>query len=216
MNKSVRASAIFLVLVSISALLYSAFRPLSEKDLMRQLQQEALILPVQPLTQTKMTSCGEAAIIMAYNYVSPQSPIREADVIEYATGMGYYTEERVPFTSPENMVNIAGHYADEVSNGRVITQGQALALLVQKLQRNEPVIIDVLTRLNDPQSGAHFVVVTGVAIDSETKIIIYYNNPLTGRTESAAWAGSEGVWNAWQKNDDPGGQGWWMTIPAPL
>lgn len=214
MKKSTRTSAVILALVCIGAVLYSGFIPLSEKFLSRQLQQGALVVSVQPIQQSQVTSCGEAAITMAYNHAYPQTPVQESDVIAYATEMGYFTADHPPFTSPANMLKIAKHYTDEVSSGRALTQSQGLALLLQKIQNNEAVIIDVLTRLNDPDSGAHFVVVTGVSLDESNgnTILIHYNNPLTGLGETAPWSGTDGLWNAWQKNDDPGGAGWWMAI----
>lgn len=214
MKKSIRTSVVILAMASMGALLYSGFTPISEASLVQQLGQQALMLPVKPLQQMQVTSCGEAAITMAYTYAYPQEPLQESEVLAYATDMGYFTADRPPFTSPANMVKIAKHYTDEISTGRVFTQDQALKLLVQKLQKDEPVIIDVRTRLDDPTAGAHFVVVTGISIDSATTntILIHYNDPLTGRSESASWAGEDGIWNAWQNNDDPGGSGWWMTI----
>lgn len=153
---------------------------------------------------------------MAYNYAYPETQIREQDVIEYALAQGYYTERRIPYTSPKNMVNIASHYADTVSTGTVDNQDAALAFLTQKLTNGEPVIIDIRTRLYDPKSSAHFVVVTGISIDKNpnwTKI--YFNDPLTGTNRWGYWLGVEGVWNAWQNNGDPGGRGWWMLISSP-
>ena len=217
MKKSIRTSVVILALASVGALLYSGFAPPSEAALIRQLKQQGLMLQVEPIRQIQVTSCGEAAITMAYNYAYPESPIQEWDVIAYATEMGHFTADHPPFTSPADMGKIAKNYADEVSSGRVITQAQGLRLLVQKLQSNEPVIIDVRTRLDDPAAGAHFVVVTGISIDPnhEKTILIHYNDPLTGGNESAPWAGEEGIWNAWQNNDDPGGPGWWLTIHDP-
>ena len=217
MKKSIRTSVVILALASVGALLYSGFAPLSEASLIRQLKQQGLMLQVEPILQVQVTSCGEAAFTMAYNYAYPENPILEWDVLAYATEKGYFTPDRLPFTSPADMVKIARNYTDEVSNGRVMTQVQGLRLLVQKLQNNEPVIIDVRTRLDDPTAGAHFVVMTGISIDpnSENTILIHYNDPLTGRTEFAPWASEDGIWNAWQNNDDPGGSGWWMTIHAP-
>lgn len=179
------------------------------------LQQHPLKLEVTPLTQSKATSCGEAVMVMAYNYAYLETPLNEGAVIEYAASNGYYTEKRWPYTSPANMVNIAQYYVDDYTTGNVETAKQGLVLLVQKLQKGQPVIIDVLTRLDDPSSGAHFVLITGIAIDprNSNAITIYYNNPLTGRNEAAPWNGDVGVWNAWQKNGDPGGAGWWLVIP---
>ena len=216
-KKSVPTSLAIFALVCISSLLYNGLLPLSEEYLISQLQQTPLNLQIKPLQQKKITSCGEAAITMAYNYAYPESPVKELDVVAFATEKGYYTDDRPPFTSPEDMVKIAKYYADDVTSGRVTTQERGLELLMQKLRNNEPVIIDVLTRLDDPYSGAHFVLVTGISMDpkNEGVVIIHYNNPLTARNESASWAGDRGVWNAWQNNDDPGGSGWWMVIHAP-
>jgi hypothetical protein len=92
-----------------------------------------------------------------------------------------------------------------------------LSLLDQKLHNDEPVIIDVLSDFSDPQSEAHFIVVTGISVDPARNhaVIIHYNDPLTGTQESDDWEGSQGVWNAWRTNGDPGGSGWWLVISPP-
>jgi hypothetical protein len=89
--------------------------------------------------------------------------------------------------------------------------------LIDKLSQGDPVIIDVLTIFSDPESDAHFIVVTGVSVDPNRNntVVIHYNDPLTGTKESADWEGDQGVWHAWQTNDDPGGAGWWLVIPTP-
>jgi hypothetical protein len=152
---------------------------------------------------------------MAYNYVYPQTPLNEQDVIDYATTHGYFTPGVPPFTSPENMVKIARNYTDEIASGMARNSNEGLSLLIRKLRTGEPVIIDVLSNFSDSQSEAHFILVTGISVDStrNNAIIIHYNDPLTGTKESDDWTGSEGVWIAWQNNGDPGGSGWWMVIP---
>jgi hypothetical protein len=112
------------------------------------------------------------------------------------------------------MVKIAENYADEVSSRNVLSSRQGLALLIQSLRRGDPVIIDVLSDFTDPESEAHFIVVTGVSVDSgrANTVVIHYNDPLTGTQSSADWLGEQGVWNAWRTNGDPGGSGWWMVI----
>jgi len=182
-----------------------------------QLQQEPLSLDVPVLRQSLSTSCGEAVLAMTYNYAYPAAPIPEQEVIVYAQANGYYTEDLAPFTSPANMVKIANYYAEAVSSGMVISSGQGLRLLTQRLQRGEPVIIDVLSNFNDPESEAHFIVVTGLSVDPSRGevVIVHYNDPLTGTKESDEWLGSTGVWNAWQNNGDPGGSGWWLVIAPP-
>lgn len=175
------------------------------------------LLKVKTLLQSHYTSCGEAVITMAYNYANLEAPMQEQTVIDYALEQGYYTERRWPFTSPENMVKIAQHYADVLRTGSVTTQEEGLALLIEQLKEGEPVIIDVLARLYDPESGAHFILVTGVSADPKkgNAIMIHYNDPLSGKAWISRWEGSEGIWHAWKNNGDPGGPGWWLVIPPP-
>jgi hypothetical protein len=179
------------------------------------LQQNPITLDVPVLRQMWSTSCGEAVIAMTYNFVNPEeTPIKEAEIIEFASINGYYTEDKYPYTSPANMVRIAEHYTAHISTGTVMNSRQALALLMRHLRGGEPVIIDVLSNFSDPESEAHFIVVTGVSVNAQRNntVVIHYNDPLTGTKESADWEGSQGVWNAWRTNDDPGGPGWWMVI----
>jgi len=208
-------------LLCIGTLLSLGFAPLAdggEGYWERQLRKYGKMnLPVKPILQAKVTSCGEAAITMAYNYAYPEEQVTELEVIDYAAGEGYYTERKSPYTSPENMVKIAEHYADPVLTGAVTNADEGLSLLTEKLTGGDPVIIDILARLSDPKSGAHFVVVTGLVIDSKNpnKTKILFNDPLTGTNRWGYWLGGEGIWNAWQNNGDPGGSGWWMMIPSP-
>ena len=177
--------------------------------------QYSLQLPVPALTQSRVTSCGEAVLVMAYNYANPQTTLAEADVIQYAISQNYFTPDRAPFTSPANMVNLVQHYQADYTTGNVTNPAKALNLLARNIQQGQPVMIDVTTWLDQPFSGAHFVLVTGLSIDpSNDKLVItiHYNNPLTGRNESAPWDGKTGIWNAWQNNRDPSGAGWWLVI----
>lgn len=181
------------------------------------LQNDPVNLPVPVLQQSRGTSCGEAVIAMTYNYAYPNTPITEQQVIEYAAANGYFTEDKSPFTSPANMVKIAEYYTDDVSTGTVLSSGQGLLLLRQKLGNGEPVIIDVLSDFSDPESEAHFVVVSGISVDltRNNTVLIHYNDPLTGTQKTDDWDGSQGVWNAWRTNRDPGGSGWWLVISPP-
>jgi hypothetical protein len=72
----------------------------------------------------------------------------------------------------------------------------------------------VLSDFKDPESEAHFIVVTGISMDTQraNAIVIHYNDPFTGTQKSDDWAGPQGVWNAWKSNDDPGGSGWWLVL----
>jgi uncharacterized low-complexity protein len=201
-------------LIGIAALALAAFSQMLQQSSIARLQQEPLGLQVEAIQQSKSTSCGEAVIVMAYNYAHSQNPIHEQEVIEYATTQGYFTEEIPPFTSPANMLKIARHYTDKISTGTVVSSNQGLLLLVQRLHAGNPVIIDVLSNFSDPSSEAHFILVTGISTDPnrENAIVIHYNDPLTGTQEIDDWSDREGVWNAWQNNGDPGGPGWWMVI----
>lgn len=216
MTKSSSLRLVIISLLSIGALLTSGFVPLADGYWKRKLQQDGKMnLPVAAILQSKYTSCGEAVIVMAYNYAYPEEQISEQEVIDYAADHGLYTERKWPFTSPENMVKIAQHYADTVSTGTVTDADQALALLTEKLTGGDPVVIDILVRLDRPESGAHFVVVTGLDLTKSNQPKIYFNDPLTGKNRWSYWLGGEGVWNAWQNNGDPGGSGWWMVIASP-
>lgn len=201
-------------LIGISALALAAFSQRLQQSSIARLQKEPLDLQVDVIQQSRSTSCGEAVIVMAYNYAHPQTPIYESEVIEYAAAQGYFTEDITPFTSPNNMVKIAQHYSKKISTGRVLDSIQGLSLLIQRLRAGEPVVIDVLSDFSDPGSEAHFILVTGISTDPsrENALVIHYNDPLTGTKESDDWSGSEGVWNVWQHNKDPGGSGWWMVM----
>jgi hypothetical protein len=203
--------------LSVAGLIIVGFTGIAGQYSTAGLQQAPPILDVPALRQALGTSCGEAVIVMVYNYVHPETPVTEQQVIDYAAANGYYTPDLAPWTSPSNMVKIADHYVDDLSSGRVLTARQGLSLLIDKLSQGNPVIIDVLTIFSDPESDAHFIVVTGVSVDPNRNnaVVIHYNDPLTGTKESADWEGDQGVWNAWQTNDDPGGAGWWLVIPAP-
>ena len=202
--------------IGIGALALAGFRQMMGQNSISRLQREPLNLEVPVIKQLTGTSCGEAVIVMAYNYVHPQTPLNEQEVIDYATAHGYFTPGAPPFTSPANMVKIAEYYVEDVSTGTVKNSSEGLSLLIRSLRASEPVIIDVLSDFSDPTSEAHFILVTGISVDPArgNAIVIHYNDPLTGTQETDAWAGSEGVWNAWQNNGDPGGPGWWMVIPA--
>lgn len=206
-----------LIFLCAGALLMIGFTRAYGQYTMSQLQKEPLQLQVPVVQQSRGTSCGEAVIAMTYNYAYPATPLSEQELIEFAATNGYFTEDLPPFTSPVNMVKIARHYAAHVSTGTVLSSRQGLSLLRQKLRNSEPVIIDVLSDFRDPDSEAHFVVVTGISPDTSRNnaVLIHYNDPLTGTQEVDDWAGSEGVWNAWQTNGDPGGPGWWLAISVP-
>jgi hypothetical protein len=215
MNKSVSHPQVILSLLCIAAFFLTGFSSITESFWERQLLKYGKMnLPVDIVLQSNYTSCGEAVIAMAYNYAFPETRITERDVIEYAAGHNYYTEHRFPYTSPENMVRIAEHYANTVRTGHVDDPNVALDFLIATLTGGDPVIIDIRSLLYDPRSGPHFVVVTGLEYDPDnpnaTKI--YYNDPLLKKKRSAKWQGREGIWNAWQNNSDPGGAGWWMVI----
>jgi hypothetical protein len=220
MKNSPSIQLLILNLLCIGTLLSLGFVPIEDEGegyWERQLRQRGeMNLAVDAILQLGVTSCGQAVITMAYNYAHPKTQVNEQEVIEYAVAEGYLTERKFPFTSPADMVRIAEHYADTVSTGKVRDADEGLALLTQKLTVGDPVIIDILARLYDPESGAHFVVVTGLAVDHKNpnKTKIYFNDPLTGTNRWGYWLGIEGVWNAWQNNGDPGGAGWWMVISS--
>jgi hypothetical protein len=173
----------------------------------------AVQLDILPIQQSMTTSCGEAALTMAYNRANPARLIDERAMIQYAEVRHLYTPRRFPYTSPAAMVILAQHFSRNVDTGNAGSGSEALALLERELKAGTPLIIDVTTTLGDPRSGAHFVLITGIAIDAQTaEVRIVYNNPQSGETESAKWLGRDGIWNAWENNRDPGGSGWWLAI----
>ena len=178
---------------------------------------EVIQLSVSPLRQSKLTSCGPAVLAMAYHYAHPKGNTSERAILTYAEKQGWYTETKYPYTSPANMVKIIRHYTKNVSSGQVVSPQDGLDLLFRELRRGNPVIIDALTLFDTPRSGAHFVLVTGLsaAPDNKYAVTITYIDPLTGRTKSAPYYGEGGLWNAWRRNGDPGGAGWWLVIPLP-
>jgi len=201
-------------LISVGVVVLAGFTEMVGRYSISQLQQDPLNLQVPIVKQSRGTSCGEAVIAMTYNYAYPNTPITEQEVIDYASTNGYYTEGREPFTSPASMVKIAKYYADNISTGTVITAEQGLSLLVQKLGNGEPIMIDVLSDFRDPESEAHFIVVTGLSVDParNNAVVVHYNDPPTGTAKTSDWEGNQGVWHAWQTNGDPGGTGWWLVI----
>jgi hypothetical protein len=215
-NKLTLTCLAFLSLIAIAASTPSLSFT-SEAELRGRPEKLPRLLDVDPILQARVTSCGEAAITMAYNFANPDTPMEEQEVIDFAAENDYFTENRWPFTSPVSMVKIARHYADSIRTGRVLSAEQGLSLLAHQLEEGEPIIIDIQTRLYDPDSGAHFVLVTGISIDPErgNALMIHYNDPLTGTKRISRWDGNEGVWRAWQNNGDPRGSGWWLAIPPP-
>ena len=212
---------LILNIISIIALLSLGFSPMGdggESYWARQLRLKGKInLPVKPIRQARFTSCGETVITMAYNYAYPEERVKELDVIDYALRQGYFTENRSPFTSPQDMLKVAEHFANTISSGSVYDSDEGWELLTKNLTSGDPVIIDIVSRLDDLDSGAHFVLVTGLVIDAKNpnKNKILFNDPLTGSNRWGYWFGVEGVWNAWQNNGDPDGAGWWMVIASP-
>lgn len=201
-------------LLGVGGLVLGGFTQLRGRSPVEQLATEPILLQVPVFQQAEGTSCGEAVIAMTYNYAHPNAPISEAEVIRYATQNDYYTPGIYPYTSPANMLKITRYYTRDYSSGRVYSAGQGLSLLMKKLRAGEPVTIDVLSDFKDPESEAHFIVVTGISIDAQraNAIMIHYNDPFTGAQKSDDWAGPQGVWNAWKSNDDPGGSGWWLVL----
>ncbi|HSL46081.1 MAG TPA: papain-like cysteine protease family protein [Anaerolineales bacterium] len=203
-------------LICLAGLMFLGFTEVRGRYSVAQIQREPLLLQVPVLQQSLSTSCGEAVIAMTHNYAYPGTPISEQEAIQYAAANGYYTPDSYPYTSPANMVKIAEYFAENVSSGTVLSSSQGLRLLTQHLRNGDPVIIDVLSDFSDPESEAHFIVVTGISVDPArgNAVLIHYNDPLTGTQNVDEWLGGQGVWNAWRTNDDPGGQGWWLVIPS--
>lgn len=201
---------------SLFLLVFSLAQPVPARALSS--EGEFIQLDVRPFQQSKITSCGPAVLAMAYHYAYPMGNISERAILTYAEMQGWYVETKYPYTSPANMVKIIRHYTGNISTGQAANAQGGLALLFRQLRQGNPVIIDALTLFDDPRSGAHFVLVTGISVVPGNKyaVTVTYIDPRTGETKSAPYYGEGGLWNAWQRNGDPGGAGWWLVIPAPL
>src|SRR5215207_6107650 len=184
--------------LGLGGLALGGFTQLRGQSSTEQLAREPILLQVPVFQQAEGTSCGEAVIAMTYNYAHPDTPIREAQVIQYATENEYYTPGIYPYTSPANMLKITKYYTNDFSSGKAYTASQGLAVLLKHLRDGEPIIIDVLSDFSDPESEAHFIVVTGIATDPSRNnaVVIHYNDPFTGTKKMDDWAGGQGVWNA--------------------
>jgi hypothetical protein len=212
--KTTRTFSRLISLICIGVFVLGACGTVAGQFSLSLLKQQPLSLPVPVFQQSRSTSCGEAVIAMTYNFIHPERPLTEQEVIDYALENEYFDEALSPFTSPANMVKIAEHYTEDVSHGTVSTPERGLSLIFDNLRRGVPVIIDVLSNFSDPESEAHFIVITGLSVDTsrEDAVVIHYNDPLTGTQETGDWLGEQGVWNAWITNNDPGGPGWWLVI----
>src|SRR5512139_4056420 len=109
-----RISVITLVafaLVAIGGPVYTGVARMDENAIGQRVDEQPLHLIVRPVRQSEVNSCGEAAILMAYNYANPDTTLNEGLIIDYSKSMGYYTRDRFPFTSPANMVKIARNFS---------------------------------------------------------------------------------------------------------
>lgn len=176
-------------------------------------------LHAQPNDET----CGEAAFLMAWDYVHPTQTLNLDTVIAMAIQQGWYIpyDQAGVYTSPDHMRDMTSYYATQHSApspevGQVTTPQHGLLFLYSQIVMGHPVVVDVNTIIGDTESAAHFVVVTGVSlIDAK----IYYNDPYgyISATEhqagqrSADWAT---FWDSWSNNGDDNGKGngWYMII----
>jgi hypothetical protein len=173
----------------------------------------------QPTSET----CGEAAFVMAWNYAHPDQMLDLNTVIALAIQNGWYIpgDPVGVYTSPAHMQEMASHYATQNNaltpgTGQMVDEQQALLFLFSQIIMGRPVVVDVNTIIGDTQSGAHFVVVTGISlIDGE----IEYNDPYgyIGPTEHQADKKRERwttFWESWRNNGDDNnkGNGWYMVV----
>jgi hypothetical protein len=168
----------------------------------------------------RSTYCGQAAYTMAYNYAHKSSPATLGAVINDADKQGWHTGG-YPYTSPDNMKNMAGSYggyeSNYVSNNAV--GGDAMKLIMGQIQSGNPVIVDYSTNPSNNAASidpaeSHFVVVTGFSIDGSGAVTITYNDPLTGDVANKPWDTFSTTWL--NNGDDRGnGNGWWLVVPKP-
>src|SRR5690349_20023712 len=160
---------------------------------------------------------------MAWNYAHPDKALVMADVIAKATLEGWYVnpDPAGVFTSPAHMSDMAAYYAGQHAEqgpdtGQMTDADQALMFLSSQVYMGHPVVTDVNTIMGDPDSPAHYVVVTGVSL---TQRLVYYNDPYgyiaPGSHEAAEKSADWDVfWNSWINNGDDNnqGNGWYMIV----
>jgi hypothetical protein len=180
-------------------------------------------LPVPLYPQPTDETCGEAAFLMAWNYMHPNKALEMNDVIATASQEGWYInpDPAGVFTSPAHMVDMATYYAGQQGEqspetGQMTDSEQALMFLFSQVILGHPVVADVNTIMGDPESPAHYVVVTGVSL---TQRVVYYNDPygyIAPGSHQAAEKSADWTifWNSWINNGDDNnkGNGWYMTV----
>src|SRR5258707_14134759 len=96
-TKSIRILAV-IIMASVNSLLNSGFTSVPvENYLIYQLERGSLNLHVKSIQQKKITSCGEAAITMAYNYAYSQSPLEELDPFAFSRKNRFAIDYRLSF-----------------------------------------------------------------------------------------------------------------------
>lgn len=173
----------------------------------------------QPTAET----CGETAFVMAWNYIHPDKALDIREVISFATQEGWYvpSDPAGVYTSPSHMYDMGNYYAGQHGSpspevGHMTDSQQALTFLFSQMMLGRPVIVDVTTIIDDIDSAAHFVVVTGVSLTDAT---IEYNDPYGYIAPDKHQANQERVkwstfWNSWRNNGDNNGEGngWYMIV----
>jgi hypothetical protein len=119
------------------------------------------------------------------------------------------------------MYDMGNYYAEQngiqsPEVGQMTNSQQAWMFLVSQIMVGHPVIVDVTTIINDIDSQAHFVVVTGFSLTDAT---IDYNDPYGYIAPDKHQANQERVswttfWNSWSNNGDDNGEGngWYMVV----
>ena len=188
------------------------------------LENNPISIHVPPISQQSagVHACGPAALLMALRYANVVNQNYSlADIIKVATDNDYYlpNDPDGVYTSPDNMVKLAGEYtAGYVSGSGNTIKYYALDLLLDQLYLNIPVITDVTQPLAGPDPKPHYVLVTGLYIDNSEntgKVMIKYNNPWPENINYAKQeANFDTFFQSWMTNgdDDDKGNGWYMYI----
>jgi hypothetical protein len=107
--------------------------------------------------------------------------------------------------------------SDKVIKGQYLEESAAKEFLINMLIQGIPILIDVSTKMGDPNTTAHFVVVCGWDPNSDSFIYadpdgyISKDKPYNPGIYQASWSA---MWNSWSLNLDgkDGGYGFYLYI----
>jgi uncharacterized protein YvpB len=181
---------------------------------------------VPMVNQENFTSCGEAAVAMAWNYKHPGHSLDIGTVEKAGLTLGVYfpalSAKPTGYlgTSPSGMEaigsSVAARYETnapttgniEMDNGSAFARLEGKGLLYSQLSAGNPIIIEVSDNTGNPSrtfNNSHYVIITGMDFDTGS---VTYNDPLVNLSMSGKYSGYgrssdwSQVWYSWFNNKD--------------